>query len=214
MHLRVSTTLIETFRKFRDTDYVSEADLVSSIKGEFVWKDEMKWGEAFHKILEKPEECREKDGYAMNGYFFPADVVEPCLAVFNREGVFEAKLTQDFVIDGWLVTVVVKADQLVGAEGIENKTRWSTFDADPYMESFQWRFYTLIFKVLSITYNVFLLSRYKDETFGLRGIERFTLYPYPKLEQDCRDILGEFVKYVKQRGYGHDLLADRYERIT
>lgn len=212
MHLRISTTLIETFRKYRDTDYVSEEELVSSIKGEFVWRDEMKWGEAFHKILEKPEEHREKDGYARDGFFFPLEVVEPCLAVFNREGVFEAKHTQDFVIDGWLITVVVKADQLVGAEGIENKTKWGTFDPDQYIESFQWRYYTLILKVLSITYNVFLLSRYKDETFGLRGIERFTLYPYPKLEEECRELLTEFVKYIKRRGYGHDLRADRYQR--
>jgi len=210
--LRVSASHLETFRKYLTTDYVSEADVVASIKGEGVWSDEMKWGAAFHSILEKPDEHRVEGGFSCDGHFFKDATVEPCLAIFNRDGVFEVKHTRDFEIGGHTVTLVTKADQLHGSRGIENKTKWSPFDFDVYQKSYQWRCYILVFGLASITYNVFLLHKDRHGDFVLNGIETFTLYPYPEIEADCVKLLTEFVDYVKLRGLEEYLQPDRYKR--
>ena len=58
-----------------------------------------------------------------------------------------------------------------------------------------------IFQPARITYHVFCL--YENAYNGvieLRGIETFNLYPYPELHQDCCDLLGRFVEYVKAKG--------------
>lgn len=203
--MRISATLLESFRLLRDSDFVSAEELEQSIKGVFVPRREMELGTAFHEILENPERCRRADGsYAHEAIVFPADVVEPCLPIFDRSGLWEVKGTKDYVLSPHRepVRVVCKADQVVGSRGIENKTKWGPFDVDRYQDSFQWRFYLDVLGLSSITYNVFLLTEYADGSFGHRGTETFTLYPYPELGRDCEALLREFVAYVERQGLG------------
>lgn len=210
--LRIATTKIETFRRYKTTDFVPEAELIASIKGEFEWREQMKWGDAFHRILENPDEHRVEGGYSCEGIHFKDATVAPCLEIFNRDGVFEVKHTKDYEIGGHAVTVVAKADQLHGARVIENKTKWSAFDFDVYQKSHQWRWYAVVFDAASVTYNVFLLHKDRKGEFVLNGIETFTLYPYPEIENDCVKLLTEFVDYVKLRGLEEYLQPDRYKR--
>lgn len=197
--MRISVTQIESFRLWSDPEqeWMSEAELVASIRGEFRPTPRVELGTAFGAVLEDPDRYLTPDGFRYGAYVFSRDVMEPALAVFDRRGIFEVKATKAY----GACTVVAKADQLLGAQLIENKTTLSTFDFDKYAASCQWRFMADIFQPAWITYHVFCLSeRARDGSIELRGIETFNLYPYAELHRDCCDLLRRFVDYVTARG--------------
>ena len=205
--MRISTTTLESFRLWAqpDQDWMSEQELIDTIRGKFVPTPKVLIGKAFGQILEDPEPFRVHGGYMCGAYFFSVDTMAPALALMDRRGVFEAKATKDYGD----CTVVAKADQLVGAHLIEHKTRLGSFDFEKYADSYQWRFMADIFEPTRITYHVFILDGDEEgATFGLKSIESFSLFPYPQLHADCQALLDQFVEYVTLRRLD-GLLRDR-----
>lgn len=202
--VRISVTTIESFRLFMEGDWMEEGELIATIKGEFIQKPAMRLGQAFGRCLERPGRYRTDEGtykvpiMTPDGwmpYIFTDEVMDPCLAIFDRRGVFEAKATKDYFGH----TLVAKADQILGTRIIENKTKLTSFDFDRYAASYQWRFMVDMFEASAVTYNVFCLSEDSRGDIGLNSIETFHLYPYASLHEDCRDMARRFVEYVQVR---------------
>lgn len=196
--MRISTTTLESFRLFMqpDQDWMSEAELLATIRGEFVPTPAVLLGQAFGKVLETPERYQVPHGYRCGDYFFDDATMAQPLALIDRRGVFEAKAQKAY----GPCDVVAKADHLLGAHLSEFKTTTSTFTFEKYAASCQWRFMVDIFEPAQVTYHVFLLDDHENGVVGLRGIETFNLFPYDALHEDCRALLGEFVAYVTLRG--------------
>lgn len=209
--MRISTTLIESFRLFMqpDQEWMTEESLIASICGQFVPTPAVRLGLAFGRVLEDPERYRVPLGYVFDDagfleYQFSPSTIDPCLALIDRRGVLEAKAAKRY----GTVDVVAKADHLLGAHLSEFKTTSSTFDFDKYAASCQWRFYLDIFEAAVVTYHVFILDDHGNGVVTLKSIESFNLYPYPALHQDCVDLLAQFVAYVRAKGLD-PLLLDR-----
>lgn len=196
--MRISTTTLESFRLWRhpDNEWMSEEELIATIKGEFTPTHGVELGSAFGKILEAPEQYVVPHGYQCGAFGFGQDVVEPCLAVIDRRGVFEAKASKRYGD----CDVVAKADHLLGAHLSEFKTTLHSFDIEKYLASYQWRFMVDIFEPALVTYHVFLLSEAPNGVVSLRGIESFNVFPYAELHGDCCALLDDFVHYARSRG--------------
>jgi hypothetical protein len=202
--MRISTTTLESFRLFMDPEqeWMTDADMQASIRGEFRGNHNVWLGSAFGAVLETP------DAYAVPGGFrvvrggetfdLGSDVMGPALALIDREHtVFEAKAVKSYGAH----TVVARADQMVGAHLIETKTTLSTFDFDKYANSMQWRFMLDIFKVSKVTYHVFCLAESEaNGVISLKSVESFHLYPYANLGADCGALVHEFADYVRAHG--------------
>lgn len=205
--MRISATQLESFRLFMQPtqEWMSEDELVATIRGEFVPTHKVNLGQAFGRVLEAPEQFAVDGGYAVraNGedFAFGADVMAPCLALIDRRGVFEAKAVKRYGPH----EVSSKADHLVGAYLSEYKTTLSSFDFDKYAQSYQWRFMADTFLPSRITYRVFCLSEGANGVIELRGIESFDLYPYPELTRDCFALVREFADYVTVKGLANVL---------
>jgi hypothetical protein len=197
--VRISATTLESFRLFMapSNDWMTEEELLATIRGEFVPNHKVKLGLAFGKVLETPERYRGRAGYQCGDFFFSNDVMAPALAEIDRRGIFEVK-SQRLYGD---CMVVCKADHLLGSHLSEFKTTLSNFNADKYAESCQWRFMADILQPALITYRVFCLSEdHQTGEIGLNSIETMNLYPYPALHQDCCDLVEEFKAYVTRNG--------------
>lgn len=197
--MRISCTTLESYRLWRDPnqEWMSEDDLRESILG--VWKPNHKveLGSAFGKVLEDPDRYLAPGGFQCNGFEFSREVIEPCLEVIDRRGVFEAKAIKAY--DG--IDVVSMADHLLGTHLSEFKTTLSSFDVSKYLDSYQWRFMADAFHATQVTYRVFCLSECAaNGVIGLKGIETVNLFPYAKIHEDCCDLLREFCGYVRARG--------------
>jgi len=196
--MRISTTVLESFRLFNDPDqeWMTEADLIATIRGEFVPTPQVIRGKAFGKILETPDVYRVSGGYICDHVSFGDDVMGPALALIDRpHTVFEAKAIAIYAGH----EVVAKADQLCGADLIETKTTES-FDFDKYAQSCQWTFMADIFKPKRITYHVFVLSESdSNHVISLRSVESFHLFPYAEMRRECERLVQEFDTYVTAR---------------
>jgi hypothetical protein len=203
--VRVSATQLESYRLFMAGDWMPEDDLLATIRGEFKPNHKVNLGSAFGRVLEDPDRYLVPGGFRciVSGFDyeetfeFGRDVIEPCLAVIDRRGVFEAKAVKSYGD----VDVATRADHLLGSDLSEFKTTLSSFDADKYADSYQWRFMVDAFGARKVTYHVFCL--YECEANGvieLRDIASMNLYPYPALHQDCAAMVQDFTEYVQARG--------------
>lgn len=190
--MRISTTTLESFRLFR-RGRIDEANLIATIKGEFVPTPRVILGTAYDRILEDPDRYRVPDGYAYEQHRFEADVVDPALETIDRRGLFQVKATKQY---GEHV-VVAKADYALGARLKEFKTRIGSYHFDRYAESYQWRFELDLFSAEEITYVVFLLGQ---DPISLKAIEELPLYPYQQLSADCHELVDRFAAFVRRRG--------------
>lgn len=207
--MRISATTLESYRLWSqpEQEWMPEEELLATIRGEFKATPQMLLGQAFGRAIEKADKYRRQDSQGdrycvpvktdegWKEYVFPGAIVNPCLEKFDRRGVFEVKHTRDY--GG--VTVVAKADQLLGTVIVENKTKLSTFDFDRYEASFQWRFMLDIFGASQVTYNVFCLYEDARGELELKDIQTFNLFPYPDLHMDCCELLTRFLGYVAAR---------------
>jgi hypothetical protein len=210
--VRISATQLESFRLFLqpDQEWMTEADLAATIRGEFVGNHKVWLGMAFGAVLETPERFRVSGGYRVNHlrgvsecFEFADDVIEPCLALIDRRGVFEAKAVKSYGPHD----VASKADHILGADLSEFKTTLSTFDFDKYAQSVQWRYMADAFQPARIAYHVFCLSEGTNGVIALRSIESFNLYPYAGLHEDCAGLVLEFCDYVTAKGLDGHLRA-------
>lgn len=204
--MRISTTTLESYRLFMepDQDWMPEAELLATIRGEFRPTPAVLLGHAFGKVLEDPDRYQVPGGYRFGDFSFSESTLAPALALIDRRGVFEAKATKAY----GACTVVAKADHLRGAHLSEFKTTGFTFNFDKYAASCQWRFMVDLFEASKVTYHVFLLDDHENGVAELRGIETFNLYPYAALHQDCGDLVTRFAAYVTAKGLD-GLLRDR-----
>lgn len=194
--LRVSCTTLDSYRLFRDADWMAEADLLATIRGDVVQTPAMALGIAFENVLMAPEAYRVAGGYVSGDYSFADAVMGEPLSRVDRRGVFQVK-TQGPYAD---LNVVAKADQVLGARIQEWKTTCGSFDIDKYLDAYQWRYELDLFQAASVTYHVFLLDDHGNGVVELRGTESFTVYPYPHLHEDCVELAREFSAYARLKG--------------
>lgn len=196
--MRISTTTLESFRLFMqpEQEWMTEDELIESIRGQFVPNHKVMLGMAFGQVLESPAKFRASGGYRHGDFFFSADMMQPAFDVIDRRGVFEAKGQKQYGD----CTVVAKADHMLGADISEFKSTLSPFDPDKYAQSCQWRFMADIFEVPKVTYRVFCLSEADGGVLDLRSIETMNLYTYANLHRDCCALLDEFKSYVIGKG--------------
>lgn len=207
--MRISATQLESFRLFMqpDQDWMSEDELIATIRGQFVPNHKVNLGSAFGRVLEDPDAYLVPGGFRVKvggeSFEFGMDVMEPCLDLIDRRGVFEAKAVKTY--DGH--DVASKADHLLGAHLSEFKTTLSSFNFDKYADSCQWRLMADAFRPTRITYRVFCLDEATNGVIGLKSIECFDLYPYPAMAADCRRLVREFAIYVEAKGLADVLNA-------
>lgn len=198
--MRVSATMLESFRLFMepDQDWMQEAELLATIRGEFVTNVNIERGAALGRILAKPETFRVPGGYAYGGFTYDDATLAPAFELIDRRGIFEAKAAKTYR-DGEVV-VVSKADHLIGLHLSEFKGTTGTFDFDKYAHSVQWRYMLDAFESKLVTYRIFRLDDHENGVVEITDIENFHLFPYAELHADCEALLDRFVDYVRVQG--------------
>jgi hypothetical protein len=196
--MRVSATQLECFRLYSqpDQEWMSEQDLIDTIRGTFKPTPAVLLGRAFGQVLELPDAYRIRGAYKCGDYTFSDATMAPAFALVDRRGVFEAKASKRY----GACEVVAKADHLYGTDLSEFKTTTRPFGVDKYLASAQWRFYLDLFEARRVTYHVFCLDDHGNGVVELRETHSFALYPYADLYADCCELVSRFADYVTQRG--------------
>lgn len=199
MHLQISPSQLETFRKYYEGTFdglVTAEKLIESIKRRTEYEPEMGTGEAYHKVIEFGHEKFHKPEIAVNHYEVPVtiftegqkvDVVETFLyselvpAIKYREKykglIFEIPNTLELESNKHDVLIKMRLDAMYGNHIHENKTVYSNWKMEQFEDSLPWQIYLTSTDSPRITFNVFeLLDKREQDIQRRTSCFSFDLY--------------------------------------
>jgi hypothetical protein len=189
--IRMSVTWLDSFRHYRDEDFMSLSDLLARLRGEEPPVPKMLAGRALHSILEHATEgelsCEERDGWVFTFASLDAAITLP--------PVRELKGSLSIQTPHGPVTLVGVID------GMDHEVRdyklTERFEPDGYMEALQWRAYLWMFDARRFTYHAFV-GDIDDTQKRVRVKEHhpLTLYRYPGMEDDVRATVCELAALI------------------
>jgi hypothetical protein len=199
--LRVSATDVDQLRYYRTADEMELADLIARLKHLMPSSEAMEAGTALHKAIELAQPG-EHTGFTQDGFTFSFETD----AVIDLPVIREMKATTEFLIDDVMVTLVGKVDAIHGKR-IDDHKFTAKFDADRYLDSFQWRFYLHLFGADEFNWNIFEAIESAPRNYLIRNVHKLTMHRYPGLLEDVERELREFVLFAR------DHLPERFQAI-
>lgn len=189
--LRVSATDLDAYRRFRDDDEADLAALIQQLRRLMPSTDAMQAGTALHSALEMAGEGDHK-GLQFDGYTFSFETD----AELDLPPIREMKQTKEYLAGGVLVTMVGKVDALHGRR-IDDHKFTAKFDADRYLDSYQWRVYLDIFGADEFRWNIFEARESAPKNYLIRAVHKLTMHRYPNMEADVYRELAGFVDFAR-----------------
>lgn len=198
--LRVSATDIDTLRRFYDEEDANLADLIAKLRRLMPTTDAMEAGTALHAAIENAQPGDYK-GLTWGDYTFSFETE----AEIDLPDIREMKATRQYIVDDVVVTLVGKVDALHGKR-IDDHKFTARFDADRYMDSYQWRIYLEVFGADLFRWNVFEATESAPKNYLIRNVHKLEMHRYPGMAEDVERAVRAFVEFAKNH------LPERLER--
>lgn len=187
--LSASVSNIELFRVWEQDEELDLGWLLTRILGKEPPSDSMKAGTAFHSALEQSREG-EMGALAFGDYRFD----------FNCDCAIYLPPIKELPISGIYGDLEVRGrvDGVNGKEVIDYKTT-EQFDADRFMESYQWRFYLDMLDCDRFRWEVFVISEFGPQyCYSVRQVHSLVQKRYPKLHEDCEKLAKRYSKFISE----------------
>jgi hypothetical protein len=198
--LSLSVTDLDSFRRYREMEEMTLAELLRQLRREDPPNEAMLAGTALHSILETSA-GDDLVSVQRNGFSFRFNVD----AEISLAPIRELSGRQDYVIDGETVTLRGRVDEMDGITITDHKLT-KNFDAQRYADRYQWRCYLSIFGASRFVYNLFIGEKAGESDAGIEwdvyDFHTLTFYRYPELESDVIRELGRYVEFAN-----HHLVA-------
>lgn len=213
--LRLSATLLDSYRLFKGGDggfeIVTVEDMISRVRKDPIEETHpMRMGNAFHAVAQEPDQYCEvyNDApvYVWNEVTFDAEAIDKAVADINEKKPLVELKTEDFVIDVDYgpVRIVCQADALAGMDCYEYKTSLKPITPqklERYMESMQWRTYSLAFNASVVHYRIVELKLLKGvDIWTVGNIHTLPLYPYPAMATDVAQVANDLSRWIHHMG--------------
>lgn len=206
--LRVSVTDIDALRFYMNPPVpemeIDLDELLRRLRREEPPTPEMLAGTAFHNAMERAVEG-EVPGLRWGDYTFSFETD----ASLDLPDIREMKASKTFNVDGDIVTLVGKVDCIHGRR-IEDHKLTKSFDAEKYLDSFQWKGYLDIFDADNFRWNVFegrpTIEGGTD--YLIRNVHKLEMHRYPGITEDVERVVRNFVVFAR------DHLPERFQRAA
>lgn len=187
---RVST--VEAFRRWEKDEDAELEPLLAQIRGEGGGSEAMRAGTALHKALEDAQAGADFDTLSANGYTFHFDgdfsIALPTIR--------ELRASKVYMVDGGPITISGQVDALHGRRIEDHKTT-GHFNADRFMEGYQWRLYLEIFGADHFRWNVFEIAELdRSYHYTVRAQHTLEQWRYPALADDCQRLVERFARFA------------------
>jgi hypothetical protein len=197
----VHVTQLEDFRIYQTTPDLDLGWLENRLFGAREVTDEMAAGTAFHAMMQEFDPAKDADGRLGEGvaslshgpYRFDFN----CAAEIELPTLREVGFSRLYS-DQW---VTARVDGVIGNRIIEYKTTQS-FDAQRYMESYQWRYYLDLSDCDEVVYQVFSIRPFgPPHCYSVREMHRMRQFRYPTMHDDCTRLVEEFEQCLATAGW-------------
>ena len=163
----------------------------------------MRKGTAFHKALETIKDGWEGDEIESDGYrfFFRCDIT------ISLPETRETRRSKDY---GGLI-VSGQADGIGGKVILDYKST-AKFDAERYLEGWQWRYYLDLFDADRFDWYAWEMSDIGDKAYEVFGFHQLSQWRYPDLEIDCRKTWPKSLRF-SHRNTSQITASRQHERL-
>jgi hypothetical protein len=199
VNISLTVSDLDAFRRYREMEELTLADLLRSLRREDGPTPAMLAGSALHALLENPPaDADSLAGAVSKGhrFVFECDATVPVLPFREVSG------SRTFEVAGNRITLRGRCDAFDGT-AIDDHKLTGQFDAERYISRYQWRAYLSIFNATKFTYNVFVGAADGADEDGtpvwkVSGFHRLTVYRYPDLDRDIARELARFAEFARQ----------------
>lgn len=216
--LRLTPSLLDSFRLYHEADFIPLADLESRIKGEPITLSQaMLLGRAFHMIAEGKAEHllmrdHEESGtsadrgawsegegfYSVDGFLFDAASADDALAL-RGPGVPEVWCSRPLEHVSRAPLLRGRADWISGIVPWEIKTKDGDMDPEHYATSLQWQCYLYMLEVDECRYLLVRLEKDKD-CWRVREADPLPLFRYRGMEDHINEWATRMMRFCESRG--------------
>jgi hypothetical protein len=187
--IKISATQLESYRRLIDGTLSPE-----QFERQLLRLDPpnamMEKGTAFHEMLQTTK-ARSKMDY--------------------RSKVFEYKVRRQYRTKYGDISVTGVADQLLGLDVVEIKTKYSPISYDSYADSMQWRVYCELFGAKFVTYKVYEFADVEADDF--KNYQEFTFVRPAYNDEKVFNMIHYLHEYIMIRGL-HEEPALQMNRIN
>lgn len=187
--IRLSVTMLDSYLYFLRNEEMEFDALLRRLRGEEPASPQMLAGHAFHSLLENAASGA-LDHASVDGFEFvfalDAEIALPNIRELKAEKLIETPSGP--------VTLVGKVDALDGITVRDYKLT-ERFDAERYVDSFQWRAYLMMFGAQRFVYDVFQ-CRYEAQRVTVYDYQALPFCAYPGMERDVTDAVAALAEIV------------------
>lgn len=190
--LRVSSTDIDAYRRFRSDEGADLGDLLAQLRRETPPTEAMAAGTAFHAALETADPGAEFAQMEAHGFTFDLALD----GEIDLPAIREMKETRDILIGSCLVTLVGKVDAIHGHTVYDHKLT-SRYDPERFLNSMQWRVYLDVFGANTFVWNIFEARETGPKHRTIHALHRLTMHRYPGMDRDIAHELSLFIDLAR-----------------
>lgn len=202
--LKISATQLEAYRRFID-GWISVGQFERSLLRLDSPNDKMLKGTLFHEMLQASDPIPFRSD-------FSAECIRNARAQMDyRNSIFEYKARKIYQTGKGQIAVTGIADQLIGYDVVEIKTRYSPFEFESYMNSLQWRVYCELFHADMVHYKVFEFD--SPEADNYKSYTGFALQRPFGNHDHVRNYVGYLHEYIIVRGLDKEPVLQLKERL-
>jgi hypothetical protein len=192
--IRASVSDLDLYRAYRDDEDFSLEEFLSQLYRRSARTAAMDRGHAFALAMQDAR-LGESSTISAEGHTF-AFTCDAEIEAWPRR---EEKREKDY--GGIIVTA--RCDRIMGRIIADDKTT-GQFDAESYIEKFQWRLYLDIFGADVFRWHVWECREVKDPeviAWEVYAHHLLTQYRYQELEHDCRNLAHDFADFALRIGW-------------
>ena len=193
--IKISATQLESYRRLLEGKLTSD-----QFERQLLRLDPpnamMQKGTDFHSMMQTP------DPTAYEGVFSTDCIAKARSKMDYRSKVFEYKVRRMYRTQYGDISLTGMADQLIGLDVVELKTKYSPISYDDYASSMQWRVYCEIFGAKFVHYKVFEFANTEADDF--KNFQQFTFIRPPYNDAKVFDYVHYLHEYIVIRGLGKE----------
>lgn len=210
--IKLSPSLLESYRLFRTEDWFTQEKIIESISGEFIPTPAVKLGLAYHEMIEtfttshmmyiehgnpgKEELTAECSGYR----FAYEPCVKPVLDFLKAGCMHEVSGEREFPTSYGPVMIRTRADAVLGNIGGEWKTTSKSIQIAKYMDSAQWKLCAWTLGLAAMDYRVVQLYVRKDGIVDVKNSDHIQMIWNDSLLVELSDLIHGLIDLHYQLG--------------
>jgi hypothetical protein len=95
------------------------------------------------------------------------------------------------------LTVSARCDRVIGKFIVDDKTT-EQFDAEKYLQKFQWRYYLDIWNADQFLWNVWQMKELDANHYEVYALHTLDQWRYPEMEAECLDLAQAYREFAEK----------------